>query len=50
MRLIPVRHDDNRVLWELPPAGTIELHGIIPRTTEALNVGTDIEVNLDEAV
>jgi len=49
VRLVPARHEDNRAIWELSPAGSIELHGVIPRTTEELYVGADIDVTLEEA-
>ncbi|MGH8260339.1 MAG: hypothetical protein ACREUG_11675 [Steroidobacteraceae bacterium] len=50
VRLVPTRHDDNRVLWDSPPAGSIELHGIMPRNTETLAVGSEVDVTLEEAV
>lgn len=49
VRALPSRDEDNRVLWDLPPAGAIELHGIIPRNADVLQVGADLDVTIEEA-
>jgi len=49
VRAVPTRHQDNRVLWEAIPTGVLELNGIIPRTADALRVGAEIELSIEEA-